>query len=246
MKKLSSFPLFRSVTAQMDERFIFNFRVRPDDLARKIAAPWLKPQVVNGWSAVSFCILRLSRLSVAPFPSILNFRTTSCAYRIGVVDTSGSAPEPSVYVTERWADLALAAKLAPWILLDSVPVIDASVRHGGDRGDVAFSYYDRTQLFAATVSPASSFQSSVFGTLDEFAAFIKGGVSSYAPSLYAGAFTKVDLLKEDAQYTPMQAEIRYSELHRLWDDVEMPLDSAVRATGARYKWTYRGLMTAGT
>lgn len=244
MNTLSSFPFFRSVKADMEERFIFNFRARPDHLAKKIAAPWLKPQVVNGWSAVSFCILRLSRLSVVPIPPIMSFSTISCAYRIGVIDTSGANPEPSVYVTERWADLALAAKLAPWILLDSVPVIDASLTRRDGETDVAFNYFDRTQLFEATVSPAASFQSQVFESMDSFAAFIKGGVSSYAPSLYAGAFTKVTLLKEDAEYTPMNATIRYSELHRLWDDLEMDLDSAVRATGAAYKWTYQGLVSA--
>lgn len=244
MKTLSSFPFFRSVKAHMEERFIFNFRIRPDALAKKIAVPWLKPQDVNGWSAVSFCILRLSRLSVVPIPPIIPFSTISCAYRVGVIDTSGAKPEPSVYVTERWADLALAAKLAPWILLDSVPVIDASLTRREGRTDVAFNYFDQTQLFEATVSPAPSFQSQVFESIEAFAAFIKGGVTSYAPSLYAGAFTKVSLLKEDAEYSPMKAAIRYSELHRLWDDVEMELDSTVRATGAAYKWTYQGLMSA--
>ena len=244
MQTPSSFPFFRSVKAEMEERFIFNFRVRPDDLAKKLTAPWLKPQVVNGWCAVSFCILRLSKLSVVPIPPIIPFSTISCAYRIGVIDTSSSKPEPSVYVTERWADLPLAAKLAPWILLDSVPVIEASLTRRDGGTDIAFRYFDRTPLFQAAVFPAPSFQSQVFESIEAFAAFIKGGVSSYAPSLYGGAFTKVTLLKEDAEYSPMMATIRYSELHRLWDDVEMELDSAVRATGAAYKWTYEGLVSA--
>jgi hypothetical protein len=243
-KRVSSFPFFRSVKAHMDERLIFNFRIRPDDLAKKLAAPWLTPQVVNGWSAVSFCILRLSRLAVVPVPPIIPFETLSCAYRIGVLDHSEGDPKPSVYVTERWADLALAAKLAPWILLDSVPVIRGTTAHSNTGIDIDFQYFDNTQLFAASAQPAAAFRSDLFDSVDAFASFIKAGVSSYAPSLYAGAFTKVDLLKEDTTYSPLQADIRYSELHRLWDDVQMPLDSAVRATGAAYKWTYRGLISA--
>lgn len=228
----------------MEERYIFNFRIRPEHLARKIPAPWLEPQVINGWSAVSFCILRLKKLSVVPIPPVIPFETISCAYRIGVVDTSGGKREPSVYVTERWADLALAAKLAPWILLDSVPVIEAAITHANGGTKVAFDYFDRTPLFAADVRPVASFTSEMFESVDKFALFIKGGVSSFAPSLYAGAFTKVDLLKEDASYSSLTAEVRYSELHRLWSDVEMVLDSAVRATGASYTWTYRGLQSA--
>ncbi len=244
MRRISSFPFFRSVKARMEERYIFNFRTRPEDLARKLPAPWLEPQVVNGWSAVSFCILWLKRLTVVPFPPLIPFQTVSCAYRIGVIDKSGPAPEPSVYVTERWADLALAAKLAPWTLLDSVPIVKATLAPGNGVTKMAFEYFDRTPLFEADVRPASAFSSQVFASMDAFAAFIKGGVSSYAPSLYAGAFTKVDLQKEDVGYSPLNATVQYSELHRLWDDVEMLLDSAVRATGANYKWTYRGLLAA--
>lgn len=225
----------------MQERFIFNFRIRPKDLARKLPASWLEPQVVNGWSAVSFCVLRLSRLSVVPIPPIIPFETVSCAYRIGVVDTSGGQPQPAVYVTERWADLVIAAKLAPWIILDSMPIVSAAVDDTKDGARIRFGYFDRTPLFAADVRSAARFTSEVFESVDSFAAFIKAGVSSYAPSLYAGAFTKVDLLKEDVSYSALEAEISYSELHRLWNDVEMPLDSIVRASGASYKWTYRGL-----
>ncbi|MCI0537958.1 MAG: hypothetical protein L0Z50_22310 [Verrucomicrobiales bacterium] len=244
MRRISSFPFFRSVKARMEVRYIFNFRIRPADLVRKLAAPWLEPQVVNGWSAVSFCILWLKRLTVVPFPPVIPFETISCAYRIGVIDRSGAKPEPSVYVTERWADLALAAKLAPWILLDSVPIVKATLADGSGVTRTAFEYYDRTPLFEAAVRPANAFSSQIFASVTDFATFIKGGVSSYAPSLYAGAFTKVDLQKEDVGYSPLNADVKYSELHRLWDDVEMPLDSTVRATGAAYKWTYRGLLSA--
>lgn len=242
MKKRASFPFFRSVKAQMEERYIFNFLIKPDDLAKKLPVPWLEPQTVEGWSVVSFCILWLKKLSVVPIPAIIPFETLSCAYRIGVIDTSGSAPEPSVYITERWADLALAAKLAPWTLLDSVPVIEAKLDHRGDSADVRMGYFDGSPLFVAKTKPSSSgFESEIFDSMDGFAKFIKDGVSSYASSLYAGTFTKVDLLKEDVEYKPLDAEVEYSELHKLWEGVDMKLDSTVRATGAQYKWTYRGL-----
>lgn len=242
MKKRATFPFFRSVKAQMEERYIFNFLIKPDDLAKKLPVPWLEPQVIEGWSVVSFCILWLKQLSVVPIPAIIPFETLSCAYRIGVIDVSGKAPEPSVYITERWADLALSAKLAPWILLDSIPVIDAKIDHNGETADVRMGYFDGTPLFVANTKLSSSgFQSEIFDSVDGFAKFIKDGVSSYASSLYAGAFTKVDLLKEDVDYKPLDADVEYSELHKLWEGVDMKLDSTVRATGAEYKWTYRGL-----
>ena len=242
IKKRVTFPFFRSVTSKMEERYIFNFRIKPEDLKKKLPVPWLEPQVINGWSVVSYCILWLKRLSVSPIPPILRFETISSAYRIGVIDNSGATPKPSVYVTDRWADLSLIARLAPWILLDTIPLIKASIGHSESRTFTEMSHLNGKHLFSAESVPAAAgLRSELFETVDGFARFIKEGVSSYAPSIYSDAYTKVDLYKDDVTYDPLDATIEFSELHHTWDDVEMPLDSAVRATGAKYKWTYRGL-----
>jgi hypothetical protein len=241
VKKQTSFPFFRSVKARMEQRYIFNYRIKPEELAKKLPVPWLEPQVVNGWSVVSFCILWLKNLSVVPFPAVGNMETISCAYRIGVIDTSGDVPEPSVYVTDRWADFPLIARIAPWILLDTVPIVKASLGSAGNMTQVQMNYLDGTLLFAAEATPAAAFQSEMFDSVDDFAKLIKNGVSSYATSIYEGAFTKVDLYKEDVAYEPLEAIVEYSELNQYWHDSGMVLDSAVRARGAEYKWTYRGL-----
>lgn len=66
----------------------------PAELAKRRPAPWLEPQVVGGSAAVSFCILWLNRLTVAPLPALVHFTTISRAYRTGVLDTSVDPPEP--------------------------------------------------------------------------------------------------------------------------------------------------------
>ena len=241
MKKQASFPFFRSVIANMEERYIFNYRLKPEELAKKLPVPWLEPQTFNNWSVVSFCILWLKKLSVVPIPQLFNFETISCAYRIGVIDTSGQQPEPSVYITERWADLPLISKLAPLILLDTIPKINASIGHSKSLTHTQMSYKDGRHLFSAETSPTQEFKSELFDSVDGFAGFIKQGVSSYAPSLYNDTYSKVDLYKEDVRYDPLDADIEYSELNEQWADCNLILDSAVRATGAKYKWTYRGL-----
>lgn len=235
-------PFLRSVKSRMVERYIFNFRLRPDELARKLPVPWLKPQENNGWSVVSFCILWLERLQLPPVPAIGNFSTISCAYRIGVIDESARVPEPSVYVTDRWADLPIIAQIAPWVLLDSVPIIKGAIGHHGRATNVQMSYRGGDHLFSADVEPDSGpLTSAVFGTVEEFARFIKLGVSSYAPSIYSGRLTKVDLEKEEVAYEPLKTTLEYSELTQIWTDVDLQYDSAVRARGASYEWTYRGL-----
>lgn len=244
-QKVTSFPWFRTVKAQMVERYIFNYRMPPEELRKRLPAPWIEPQVVNGSCAVSFCILWLDRLTLQPIPALLRFSTISCAYRIGVIDRSVEPPEPSVYVTDRWADLPLISVLGPLVLHDTIPAIKAAIGHEQD-GDthVQMSYTDGAALFSASVRPKPDGQmnSQVFASVDDFAAFIKAGVSSYGPSLQPGALTKVDLIKEDVSYEPLDATIEYSELtDEVWRDGGLEFDSAVRAKGARYTWAYRGL-----
>jgi hypothetical protein len=232
----------------MIERYIFNYRMPPAELKKRLPAPWLEPQVVKGHCAVSFCILWLEHLTVTPIPSIFNFKTISCAYRIGVMDMSGPRPEPSVYVTDRWADLPLIAHLGPFVLQDTIPVIKAAIGHDNNRGThVQMSYTDGSALFSASVRPLASgvMESAVFDTVTAFSDFIKGGVTSYGPSLTPGMLTKVDLHKEDVSYEPLQANIEFSELFdETWHDAGMVFDSAVRAKGANYVWAYRGLWSA--
>jgi len=243
-KKHFTIPFFRTIEAKMVERYIFNFRMRPSDLKKKLPVPWLEPQIVNGWCAVSFCILWLDRLTVAPFPPLFRFSTLSSAYRIGVIDNSSATPEPSVYITDRWADNALIARLAPLVLLDTIPAIDAA--HGHTPDDIAhvqMSEKNGRHIFSAHAKTATDLNSEVFPSIDDFSAFIKGGVSSYASSNVSGAYSKVDLYKEDVKYSPLDATIEYSALHDEWRDTPMEFDSAVRATGAKYVWTYRGLFS---
>jgi hypothetical protein len=162
-----------------------------------------------------------------------------------VLDASVDPPEPSVYVTDRWADLPLIAVLGPLVLHDTIPVIKAAIGHEQNgETHVQMSYTDGSALFSASVSPKpdGKMGSEAFGSVDDFAAFIKAGVSSYGPSLQPGVLTKVDLIKEDVSYEPLTATIECSELvDEVWKDAGLQFDSAVRARGANYTWAYRGL-----
>jgi hypothetical protein len=144
-KKSRSIP--RSVVANMRERYIFNFRVRPQALAKLIPIEWLRPQAINGWSAVSFCILKLDHLTLWPIPPLINFATTSCAYRIGVLDVSGPQPEPSVNITDRNADLPIAIRTAPLLFDDAIPALRASVRREDGWTRFELRYMDGQRLF---------------------------------------------------------------------------------------------------
>jgi hypothetical protein len=225
----------------MRERYIFNFRLRPEALAQHLPANWLAPQVVNGWSVLSFCILNLERITIWPIPAVINFKTISCAYRVGVLDLSGDKPEPSVYITDRNADLPVIVRTAPLLLADAIPALKVSIARVGKMTTFGLRYMDGQRLFFAEASPTDQFKSEVFSSIDEFAAFIKAGVSSYTPSVLPDTLARVDLAKEDIGYQPLDAEIDFSWLDGVWPEAGIVYDSAVFASGARYMWTYRGL-----
>ena len=247
MSKKSHFHIPRSIKARMVERYIFNFRMKPEALQRHLPVDYLKPQVLNGWSLMSFCILNLDRVTVSPIPNIFNFKTLTCAYRAGIIDHSKETPEPSVWITDRNSNLRTVKFLSPLIIRDTIPRIDAAIGHDTSREIVhtQFSFMDGQHYFSAQAKLAEdtfNVQSEVFSNVDEFATFIKGGVSSYTPSSNKKRLAMVDLYKEDVMYEALDATIEFSWLHENWKDAEMIFDSAIKATGSTYKWTYRGLV----
>ncbi|SFD98883.1 hypothetical protein SAMN05518672_10455 [Chitinophaga sp. CF118] len=229
-----------SIKSNLHERYIFNFRIKPEILATKLPVSWLRPQIINDWSVVSFCILDIKKLTVVPIPNIFNYQTISCAYRIGVVDTSLKAETPSVYITDRNADLSLITKLSPFLLADAIPYVKASISHEKELVRIQCNYADGQGLFSAEATPGE-LKSQMFSSVEDFKIFIKNGVSSYTPSIYPNNMARVDLHKSDTAYTAMVGEVEFSWLDGVWKDAGLQLDSIIRATGGEYKWTYRGL-----
>jgi hypothetical protein len=237
----------RIVSARLEERFIFNFRMPPEELDRRLPAGWLKPQVINGWAVASFCVLKLGRLMLWPLPPIVNIRTVSCAYRCGAIDASDGKNEPTVYITDRNTDRSVIAATAPFIFADTIPAVHAAIARSPGTIEISVSHLNGGRLFSADIDTAggpAEWQSEVFATLDDFVDFIKGGVSSWTPSTKPKRLARVDLAKEDASYEAMRGEVDFNSLETLWRGAGLVLDSTVRATGGRYRWTYRGLRSA--
>lgn len=241
------FAVPRVVTAHLSERYIFNFRLPPQELDKRLPATWLRPQQFNGWSVASFCVLSLHHVTLWPIPPLINIATVSCAYRCGAIDTSTSAPTPTVYITDRMTDRSLIAYTAPFIFKDTIPLVKAAVAHSEGTSEISISQMDGQRVFSADVNDVQdprSLESEVFDSLDAFVAFIKGGVSSWTPSVKQGLLARVDLAKEDTEYRACAGEVDYDSLESLWRDAGLTLDSIVKATGGEYRWTYRGLAVA--
>ena len=80
-----------------------------------------------------------------------------------------------------------------------------------------------------------------FTSSQEFADFIALGVSSYGLSRHGSRLTRVDLHKDDANYTPLEVSDPGGAFPDEWQRHGGVFDSAFRTAGGRYEWTYRGL-----
>lgn len=241
-------PMFNSsVYGRLLDRYLFNFRVNPDVLENHLPpVKWLKPRIINGSGVVSFCLLRLEGVTFWPLPTFLGFDTTSCAYRCAVIDTSAARPEPSVYVLGRNTDLRIVSRLGPVLFSGPMQMIRTSFVQTPSSVDIRASYPDGQNLFAARVRPPKTrkVESQLFDSLDDFVSFIKGGASSYTPSIHTNHYSRVDLAEDSNYYEPVDATVDYNWLDTEWQDAGLVFDSAFRAGGGRYKLRYLGSMPA--
>jgi len=237
-----------SIYGRLIDRYLFNFRVDPEVLEGHLPpVNWLKPWVINGSGVVSFCLLNLEGVTLWPLPSQPGFDTISCAYRCAVMDASGTSPEPSVYVLGRNTNLPLARRFGSMLFSGAMKMIRTSIEHEQSVVDIRASYIDGQPLFSAKVSPSragSTSDSKLFGSLEAFVDFIKGGKSSYTPSTREDRYSRVDLTEDSNYYEAINARIDYSWLDSVWPDANLVFDSAFRAGGGRYRLKYRGSVLA--
>ncbi|MDF0682038.1 MAG: hypothetical protein P0116_13855 [Candidatus Nitrosocosmicus sp.] len=168
------------------------------------------------------------------------------AYRCGVIDQSRQDMEPSVYITDRNTDQPMVARFGPLLFYDSMPMVRTDISRMSDFIAIYASYLDGQGMFKAEVRPSKrpkELNSKVFSSLSEYVDFIKGGISSYTPSIYNDKLTRIDLMKEDTEYEVVDGNVDFSILDGVWKETKMEFDSVVRASGGKYKWTCRSLVS---
>lgn len=232
---MSIIPAVRAVLA---ERYILNFRMRPDAMQRFLPVDWLRPAEVQGYAVASFCMLDLRNITVAPLPALAGLSSLSCAPRYAVIDRSGETEKPAVFVTERYTNSSFGSWFTSLGFSAPHPHVDASIVNEADT--VHLSVADRgSHLFSARVK-AGQTDGSIF-TAASFASFIAEGVSSYGLSIHGDRLTRVDLHKTDGTYEPLQTlEFSGSAIDE-WTSAGAVLDSAFRTANGHYEWTYSGL-----
>lgn len=234
------------VRAALAERFIFNFRMPPRALAGFLPVPWLEPQVVNGYGVVSFCLLDLRHITVAPLPTVVGVNSVSCAPRFAVSDHSRGARSPAVYVSERRTSSAFGAWFTSLGFSAPHPYARVRVRRHDGGTSLQVTDGDSRVLFSGAAHPCAESGSELFASADDFAAFVAAGVTSYGLCRHEGRLTRVDLHKQDNTYEPLEVERVAGPFVDAWTAAGGVLDSAFRTHGGRYEWIYHGLVDAAT
>jgi len=237
-----------SVYGHLIDRYLFNFRVDPEVLQSHLPpVGWLRPRVINGYGVVSFCLLRLEGVTLWPLPLQLGFDTISCAYRCAVIDKSGTNPEPSVYVLGRNTNLPIAGRFGSILFSGAMNMIRSSIETLQSHVNIRASFLEGQELFSAKARLQQAdikSSSKLFGSLEDFVDFIKGGESSYTPSTRKDRYSRVDLTEDSSYYESVDATIDYSWLDRLWPEAKLVFDSAFHARGGRYRLKYLGSVPA--
>jgi hypothetical protein len=230
-----------SVYGQLVDRYLFNFRLNADFLESRIPVGWLKPRLYHGYGVVSFCLLKLKGVTLWPLPTSLGIDSISCAYRCAVMDTSSSVAEPSVYILGRSTNVPVVGKLGSALFSGDMKVMSASIEERTPRDcDIRVSDNQGKRIFIAQTRPANAVDSKLFKSVDDFVAFIKGGLSSYTPSTRQGKMSRVDLVEDSNTYSPVEAHIDYTTLSDEWKGSGLEFDSAFHATGGLYRLAYLG------
>jgi Uncharacterized conserved protein (COG2071) len=225
-----------SVRALVEERIIFTYRLPADHLESLLPVTWLTPQLVDGSAVASVCVLRLSKITAGPVPSLFGVQSISAARRYGVRDER-SGGSPAVFVTERTTNSVLGSLFTGAGFSAEHEHVPATISRDDDSTLVTLG----SDRFTGRAVASPRWSSSLFPTLEDFSTFLAEGIRSYGPSRREGQLTVLDLSKEDKGYEPLTAREVGGSLVQPWLDAGAVLDSVARTVNAKYRWIYHGL-----
>jgi hypothetical protein len=229
-------PVIRGV---IDRRILVNYHVDPGVLARVLPPPF-RPKVVRGVGMAGICLIRLTKVRPAPFPSWLGTSSENAAHRVAVEWDEDGAVRDGVYVRRRDTSSRLntwaGGRLFPGLHHHAVFAVEESEDHyhvalRSDDGVTRVEVRGRR----AEALPASS----VFGSLEQASAFFRAGSLGYSATPHPSRFQGLELRCLSWRAEPLEVqEVRssYFENETQFPKGSIGFDCALLMRGIEHEW----------
>ena len=229
-----------SVSGRIVERWVINFRMRPDDAAALVPVPWLRPLPVEGDVIWSYCPYVIADLHYGAVP-LRRAPMVFAAGRLSVVDVNDPKGATVAWVPGRVGAHRSVGPVARTLLRLPFGSVDVSlstppgVRRlaiGGRRGDAVFAAtLDDTDLDEHVGGPDANTK---FATTSAFETFF-ACTTSWAPGTCSRSVARLELDAHGTAWRRVTASaVSGSAVPRA-----AVLDSAFHGTGGTYRWVRR-------
>lgn len=169
------------VASEIQRRLLVNYRADPD-VVSPLLPQGFRPQLVNGWSLVGICLIRLGDLRPYGLPASVGITTENAAHRVAVEWDSAQGVQYGVYVPRRDTASALTVLVGGRLFPGTHHRARFDVEETDDRVRVAYTSRDGSVAVDAEVVVAEKLNgSSLFRDLDEASVVFRGAPVGLSP-----------------------------------------------------------------
>jgi len=212
------------ITGIIRRRFLLNFRVDPDVIARLLPSPF-EPKLHNGVGIAGVCLIRLEGIRPKGSPLSLGIDSENAAHRFAVEWDDDGRTQSGVYVprrdTDSWLTHLAGGRIFPGVnhrarfnVHEEGNAVDFSMKSAD--GEVTINFRGRS---AAELPPDSVFQS-----LDKASKFFEEGAIGYSAKASSSQYDGMMLRTDRWQVTPFEVDQIYSSFFA--DTSRFPAGSA--------------------
>lgn len=232
-----------NIAGTIDRRFLVNYRVDPEFLARQLPKPF-RLHLVEGYGVAGICVIRLGQLRPEGLPASVGISTQNAAHRIAVEWDTADGPVRGVYIVRRDTSSAATVQLGGRLFPGVHYRADFKFVEQSSRYEVAFKSRNDEASFAMSAGSADGLgPNSVFASLDEASKFFQQSPLGYSPSDREGVVEGLELQCASWNVEPLQIEHVESSV---FDDATMfprgsvTFDSALVMRHIPALWRARG------
>lgn len=235
----SYMPQLPVISGLIDRRILVNYRIDPSCAAKALPAPF-RPRLHNGFAVGGVCLIRFQGLRPRGLPEAFGLSSENAAYRIAVEWDEAGATRVGVFIPRRDTDSRLNALAGGRLFPGQFQHAHFRVSEGDGRYSVEVGHGGRAPHILFNGQDCDAYPAtSIFGSLEEAAAFVAEGAMGYSPHRRDGFHEGMELRLLDWHMSPLNIETAYVQLFE--DSTGFPsgsceIDSATVMKQLKHEW----------